>query len=282
MAFTFVQPRPLKPEQVNPFANLVSKALQGYGQGMKGAYLPQELQADIFAKRIGPLATLATSPMFLQNPQFQSALGNLIAKNLSYGGKEFEEMGKNNLPTYADQVNKDIEEAQNLAKDLTKGGKLKVGTSSVAGKAENYLGDIGKHIVNFFTGGAMTSDLAQKQNRYDNILTTLKNNAVQAGRLTQKDAEDIFAPRENETAESRLKRIKRTVPSLFEQEKTEERTNQGQMEKDNEDLRFALDLADQIYQKTGKIVSENLIFNYMQEHPGKIHIPSLLKAIGAS
>lgn len=285
MAFTFVQPRQLRPEQVNPMANLITKALQGYGQGVRAAYLPKELEADIFAKQLTPLATLATSPMFLQNPQFQTALGNLISRNLSmFGGHEFKGMEGSKLPTYAEQVGKDVNEAQELSKELSSEGKLKTGTSGLAGAIENYLGAPGKSIVDFLGKGEINSELANKQNRFENILSTLKNNAVQTGRLSAKDAEDIFSPLKNETQESRFNRIKKTAPFLFEQNESPNPATafdeEEQRNKENEDLRFSMDLSEKIYQKTGKIVPETVIFNYMQEHPGKIHIPSLLKAAG--
>ncbi len=57
--------------------------------------------------------------------------------------------------------------------------------------------------------------------------------------------------------------------------------NKDQIENNNEDFNFALDLAYKIKEKTGKDVPENLILNYMWKHKGPIHIPSLLKAVGA-
>jgi hypothetical protein len=83
MTFTFSQARPLKPQEVNPFANLVSNALQGYGQGMQAAYLPQTIQASIFNKTISPLATLAASPFFSAlNPMQQHQIADYISRSL--------------------------------------------------------------------------------------------------------------------------------------------------------------------------------------------------------
>src|SRR6187455_2073510 len=99
MTFTFSQPRKLNPEEVNPYAGAISKALEGYGQGMKAAYMPKNMEADlykkqimnkylpqmqeaeIFGKQFNPLAAIASNPMFLQNPQFQAALNRMIANN---------------------------------------------------------------------------------------------------------------------------------------------------------------------------------------------------------
>jgi|GEM_PF-4364440 hypothetical protein len=284
MAFTFTQARQLKPEQVNPFANLISKSLQGYGQGVKSAYLPQMLEADIFSKKISPLATLATSPMFLQNPQFQSALGQLISKSLGFAGEGFQ--GGSNWPTYAGQVGKDITELENLANDLTQAGKIKTGVSSGAATTENYLGDIGKHIVDFFSGGKVNSDLAQKQHQFQTLLKTLKNKALQTNSITAQDAEDLFSQRKDETPTQAVNRIKKTNPALFQQLTTNNQTSINQTSKeeqnyqDNQLLNEAWDITEQIKQRIGKDIDPQIIFEYMQKNPGKIHIPTLLKKVG--
>ena len=84
MVFSFTQARELKPEQVNPFSNLISKALQGYGQGVQAAYMPRQLEADIFHKTISPLAMLASSPFFSAlNPAQQQQIGSYISQMLS-------------------------------------------------------------------------------------------------------------------------------------------------------------------------------------------------------
>lgn len=84
MVFSFTQARELKPEQVNPFSNLISKAIQGYGQGVQAAYMPRQLEADIFHKTISPLAMLASSPFFSAlNPAQQQQIGAYISQMLS-------------------------------------------------------------------------------------------------------------------------------------------------------------------------------------------------------
>ncbi len=84
MVFSFSQARELKPEQVNPFANLISKAVQGYGQGVQAAYMPRKMEADIFNKTISPLAMLASSPFFSAlNPAQQQQIGAYISQMLS-------------------------------------------------------------------------------------------------------------------------------------------------------------------------------------------------------
>ena len=298
MAFTAFQARKLNPEEVNPFAGAVSKAMQGYGQGMKAAYMPKQIEADIFAKQIGPLATLATTPAFLQNPQFQAALGQIISKHLGYaqGGGQGGQGG--GMPTYAGQAKKDVQDADALAADLTKAGKIKGYISSAGGGAVNYAGDLGKKIIGLLPGGKTTRGLidpalAEKQHQFDTFLEGLKNRALQTQTLNQSQAEDVFSEHKDETPKQRLARIKRTVPSLFQQDEVMGDTqDQGGMDEgtamdvedqnnnDNRDLSFAADLSEQIKAKTGHEISPDLIFNYMQKTPGKISIPLLLKAAG--
>jgi hypothetical protein len=294
MVFTAFQARRLNPEEVNPFAGAVSKAIQGYGQGMNAAYLPKKIEADIFAKQIGPLATLATTPAFLQNPQFQAALGQIIAKHLGYGqggGGQGAEM-----PTYAGQAKKDVQDAESIAKDLSKAGKVRGYVSSAGGGLLNYGGDIGKKIMSLLPGGKtkelVNPELAEKQHQFDTFLQGLKNRALQTQTLNQSQAEEVFSEHKDENAMQRLQRIKRTVPSLFEQADAEQSMSgqdggeeapmdvEDQNNNDNRDLSFAADLSEQIKAKTGHDISPDLIFNYMKRVPGKINIPQLLKAAG--
>jgi hypothetical protein len=289
MTFTFSQARPLKPQEVNPFANLVSNALHGYSQGMKAAYLPQEIEADIFSKKLGPLATLATTPMFLQNPQFQEALGNMIMQALPYGGKEFTGIHPNKLPTYANQVNKDVQEAKGYAANLSKAGKGKVAISGAAGTTENYLGDMGKHLINAFNGmfgTHISSGLAKEQNAFADKINNFKNIAIQTHKLTRRDAEETFSLKKNETPEQGLKRMMKQNPWLFEQggetESNAPMDKEDENNRDNIDLTQAAKFSKQIQKKYGIDVPETLIFNYMQQRPGDIDLMDLLKTAGIS
>ena len=297
MAFTAFQARKLNPEEVNPFSNVLSKALQGYGQGMKAAYMPKQIEADIFSKQIGPLATLATTPAFLQNPQFQAALGQIISKHLGYaqgGGQGGQGDG---MPTYASQAKKDIQDADALAADLTKAGKIKGYISSAGGGAVNYAGDLGKKIIGLLPGGKTTKGLvdpalAEKQHQFDTFLEGLKNRALQTQTLNQSQAEDVFSEHKDETPKQRLARIKRTVPSLFQQDQGMGGETQGGMDEgtamdvedqnndDNQTLSYAADLAERIKGQTGHDISPDLIFNYLKRTPGKVNILLLLKAAG--
>ena len=300
MVFTAFQPRKLSPEEVNPFAGAVAKAMEGFNKGIESAYLPkrrelemkylpQQMEADLFAKRFGPLATLATTPMFLNNPQFQQALGRMLSEHMPGfgGGNPQGQYGGGNAPTYAGQAAKDIAKAKEAAEKLTRAGKAQTGVSSIAGGAHNYFGDIGKHIIDFFSGGKVNSDLAQNENNLETYLSNLKNNAIQTQRLTSQQAEEVFRARKDETPDSRLARIQETVPNLFKQEGQVDESNnmqpmdqEDQNNNDNQDLAFAADLSRQIKEKYNLDVPETLIFNYMQQVPGDIDINKLIKAAG--
>lgn len=56
---------------INPRSmdTLISSALEGYNKGAEAKYKHKSLEADIFAKKFGPLAQLAASPAFMaMNP----------------------------------------------------------------------------------------------------------------------------------------------------------------------------------------------------------------------
>lgn len=276
MAFSNFVPPFLNREQSGAMPDIISHLLGGYSKGMHAAYLPQQIEADIFSKKISPLATLATSPMFLQNPQFQQALGNLLSRNLGGMGQGFEGLGGNN-ETFAGQIGRDINEAENYANELTKGGKVQSSLSGVGGQLENQLGEVGKHIAEFF---GLSPNLANKENQFNDTLKRLKKTAIDTQLLSPRDAEDIFTQRKNETAKQALTRIKKRAPSLFQQG---ESPNQGQMaiedqrESDNRLYKQAIDVTEQVKNKTGIDLDEMKVFDYIKKHPGKIHFPSLKK-----
>jgi len=131
MVFTAFQARRLHPEEVNPMAGAVSKAMEGFGQGMKAAYmpgnlkqdllkkeilnkyLPQMQEAEIFGKQFSPLASLATTPMFLNNPRFQAALGELVSRNMHLGS----EGGQGAEPLHASRVRGGITASRRVHSD---------------------------------------------------------------------------------------------------------------------------------------------------------------------
>lgn len=225
MSFTLWSPPTLTGAQAGGMPDIIGNLLRGYTGVVGAKYLPKEKESQIFANQIGPLATLATSPMFLQNPQFQQALSNLISKNSNILGPAFAGIGggqgmqsEGNYPnTYAGQVGQRVAEAGNLAEDLSQAGVAKTNLSGAAGWLENNFGDLGKHLLNHLTKGKINSELAQKENQFETHLQNLKKNAIDTGMLSQKDAENVFAKRKNETRSQQFMRIQKTVPALFQQ-----------------------------------------------------------------
>ena len=55
----------------NPFTNIVSDAMKTRQEWEKAKYAGQQQQADIFSKKIGPMAQIAISPMFSLLPKEQ-------------------------------------------------------------------------------------------------------------------------------------------------------------------------------------------------------------------
>ena len=184
--------------------------------------------------------------MFLQNPQFQQALSNLISKNSHLLGPGFEGMGggqaggmggmgEGNSNTYAGQVGQRVNEAGNLAEDLTHAGAAQTGLSGGAGWLENNFGDLGKQLVNYLSKGKVNSNLAQKENQFETHLQNLKKNATDTGMLSAKDADEVFAKRKNETRSQQFMRIQKTVPALFEQKGYEPRSVDAKAARDEQE-----------------------------------------------
>ncbi len=224
MTFSLWSPPSLTPAQSGAMPDIIGNLLRGYNGVVNAKYLPKEKESKIFANQIGPLATLATSPMFLQNPQFQQALSNLISKNSHLLGHGFEGIGGGqgaiggaNPNTYAGQVGQRVDEAGNLAEDLSQAGGAQTKLSGAAGWLEDNFGDLGKQIVKHLSNGRINSNLAQKENQFETHLQNLKKNATDTGMLSAKDAEEVFAKRKNETRSQQFMRIQKTVPALFQQ-----------------------------------------------------------------
>jgi hypothetical protein len=219
MAFSFSQPRRLLPEESSPFNNLLSNALKSYQQQVHARYAPQMAEADIFNKKIGPLATLATSPMFLQNPQFQEALGRLISQNLGsgfgQGGGQAVQGAENHFPTYTEQNKKMFADTKKVAHELSQPGQTGVELSGISGWLQKNLGDTGKSISDFFTGGKINPDLYNKSQGFQTRLKVLKQNAIQTGKISAHDAEREFVQKKNETPDAAMERIQNSFPSLF-------------------------------------------------------------------
>lgn len=84
MTFTFHSPRKLEADEISPWGNLLSNALASYNAMTTAKYLPEQQEADIFHKRISPLANIAVSPLFAGlEPQAQQQISNYISNALS-------------------------------------------------------------------------------------------------------------------------------------------------------------------------------------------------------
>jgi len=89
MAFNFSsQSVPLlNSEQAGAMPDMIAKMMQSYTKQQHAKYLPQQIQAEIFNKEIGPLATLASSPNFTGfNPETQKMIAERIRHHLGGQG----------------------------------------------------------------------------------------------------------------------------------------------------------------------------------------------------
>lgn len=91
MPISFNNYQPGTPEQVSPYANLISNALRNYQSAVGARYAPQKTQADIFSKEFAPLAQIASSPLALamlpeQRKQMADLISHLLQQTGSQGG----------------------------------------------------------------------------------------------------------------------------------------------------------------------------------------------------
>lgn len=273
----------------HPLHGLISNLIGGYGQGIKAHYMPEQIQADIFAKKLGPLATLSANPIFMQNPQFQDALGHLVSSAFAgHGGNEGALGNSLSSPSYSGQANIDADEAEALAKHQAGAGTAQVGASGQISEINKFIPGLGDKLSKFFTGGAVTPQLAKEKNTLDTIFSRMKQHAINSKTLPERDIDELFETKRNETDYDKLMRIKRTNPQLyngyFGGNKTSETSeNNGskedQNESDNSLLNTSSLLADQIKSRTGVDLSPHVIFGYLQSHPGEIHIEKMIKEL---
>lgn len=87
MPISFTNYQPGTPEQVSPYANLVSNAMKNYQSAVASRYAPQTTQADIFNKEFAPLAQIASSPLALAMlPEQRQQMAQLISQLLQQTG----------------------------------------------------------------------------------------------------------------------------------------------------------------------------------------------------
>ncbi len=91
MPISFTNYQPGTPEQVSPYANLISNALKNYQNAVSAKYAPRTAQANIFNKEFAPLAQIASSPLALamlpeQRQQMAQLISQLLQQTGSSGG----------------------------------------------------------------------------------------------------------------------------------------------------------------------------------------------------
>lgn len=272
MAFTFSQARKLSPDEANPMNALISRAMETFGKGMNLSYLPREKEAGIFSKEIGPLAALASNPNFTGfNPEVQKMIAQKIGGYL--GGQQGAQQAtaQGTTPGYASD--QDIYGRLKHGSDITQspGGQLKTAKSNLVGQAEKWGLP---HVISQLLGG---SETAGESAAFDQV----KDEAIQKLKLkgySEGQAKKIIEQRKGESNNAYNARIK---PLFINENQMDSMGDESQMESANEGIQFALSLSQQIKERTGKDIPENVIFDYMQKHPGKLNIPKLLKAVGS-
>jgi hypothetical protein len=86
MPISFNNYQPGTPEQVSPYANLVSNAMKNYQNAVTTKYAPQAAQADIFSKKFAPLAQIASNPLAMammgdKGQGIMDAIQQLLSQN---------------------------------------------------------------------------------------------------------------------------------------------------------------------------------------------------------
>lgn len=270
MTFTFNQYPILTPEQQNPMNALISRAMDTFQKGTKAAYQPRKMEADIFAKEIGPLAALASSPNFTGfNPQVQKMIAERIHGYLGSHGEQGEGRGlTESTPGYASD--KDIFARLKHGSDITQspGGQLKTAKSNLVGQAEKW--GLPHSIAQILGGSGEAGESAA----FDQV----QNEAVQRLKLkgySESQARKMIEQQKGESNEAYASRIQ----PLFVGDDNGTMDQEDLRSHDNQDLTRASNISQQLAAE-GYDIPETVIFDYMQKHPGKISLPKLFKAAG--
>lgn len=201
MAFTFNAARKLSPEEANPMNALISRAMQNFSQGMDLAYKPRQKEANIFAKEIGPLAALASSPNFQGfNPQVQKMIAQHVGGYL--GGGNSSEMGNEaTTPGYA--TDEDIYSRLKHGADITQseGGQLKTKKANIVGEAEKW--GLPHAIAEWLGGNKAAGENAAFEQAKSEALQKLKLKGY-----SESEAKKIINQREGESNKAYSNRLK--------------------------------------------------------------------------
>jgi hypothetical protein len=204
MAFTFTNYPILTPEQQSPWQGALSRALDTYSKVTKSSYLPKQMETDLFAKEIGPVAALASSPNFTGfNPQIQKLIAQRIGAHFGAGGGEGAQaagMGES-TPGYADDsdIYGRLEKGADVA--LTPGGQSKVYKSRWAGEAEKI--GLPAAIVKKLGGTEAAGEAAAFNQAIDEGVKRLTLKGYSAH-----DAKQMLQPHSGETKRAYLERVK--------------------------------------------------------------------------
>ncbi len=261
---------------------LISRAMETFGKGMNLSYLPREKEAGIFAKEIGPLAALASSPQFQGfNPQIQKMIADRIGGYLGHGQQGGGQQQESS-PGY--ESDRDIYDQLQQGSTATQGpgAKSKVAKSNIAGALEKVFGE---NAVSKYLGG---SEAAGENAKFEQVQQLAAQKLILKGYPADK-ANAIVKQMPSESDKAYAARLKPLFVSQQQPQAPEMPQEGGGGEQGGEidrsgeqkEMQFASKLSSDIKQQLGKDVPENLIFNYLSQHPGKVHIPSLLKAVGA-
>lgn len=212
MVSTFYTPRRLSPEEVNPMSGLLSKALETYGKGLNASYAPRRMEADIFAKEIGPLAALASNPNFTGfNPEVQKMITQRIGGYLG-GAHGSNQEPSESTPGYASDEDIFKRLHSGAESTLTPGGKKRVRLSTAASYAEQ-LG-LPENVSKILGGhGAAGENAAFEQAKIE-----AEQRLIMKGYSPQK-AHDAVQPFLNEPYDSYVTRLEPLFINKNKQEK---------------------------------------------------------------
>lgn len=250
---------------------LISRAMETFGKGVNLSYLPREKEAGIFAKEIGPLAALASSPQFQGfNPQIQKMIAQRIGGYLGGQGQGGQQGQDESPPGYASD--------EDIYQQLTQGSKAtqapgaqgKVAKSNIAGAIEKFIGE---NAISKALGG---NQAAGENAAFEQAKKLAAQKLMMRGYPADK-ANAIVSQMPGESDESYAKRIQ---PLFVNKQPSMPEPTPDERGGEQEEIQLASELSAQIKEKLHKDVPETVIFNYLSQHPGKVHIPSLLKAAG--
>lgn len=201
MAFPLMQLPIGTPEQTSPFNNLVHNALKTYQQQVHAKYAPEMMEADIFSKGIGPIATLAASPNFTGfNPEVSKMLGDYIGQYIAKShGQPFKSSSQPLGYPSGEDIYHRLEEASKVTE--APGGRGNVGRSAVGGILTKLIGN---NPISQILGGGNAADKAAELDQAKADMAKY----LQLQNYSQNQINEIIKDRPGESYQSRLKRWK--------------------------------------------------------------------------